>query len=200
MPKVIVYYAHPGQRFSAANARMWARAGAVRDITRVDLYAEYPRFDIDPEREQQRLLDHDVIVFQFPFFWYSTPSLLKEWQDLVLEHGFAYGTGGTALRGKAMQVAVTAAGPPGAYAPDGSNRYPMRDYLRPLEQTARLCGITFLTPYVLFAALNPENTIQIEQHAESYGNLLEGLRDGRRALAQAAPDAVLDAATLGQDA
>ena len=61
---------------------------------------------------QQRgcgLLDHDVVLFQFPLFWYSTPSILKEWQDLVLEHGFAYGAEGDALDGKRMMIAVTVA-------------------------------------------------------------------------------------------
>lgn len=94
MARLLVYYAHPGHRHSQVNRHMARAAERVAGITFVDLYAEYPRFDIDVEREQQRLLDHDVILFQFPVFWYSTPSLLKEWQDLVLEHGFAYGAGG----------------------------------------------------------------------------------------------------------
>jgi len=41
-----------------------------------------------------------MIVFHHPFYWYSSPAILKEWQDLVLEYGFAYGHEGTALRGK----------------------------------------------------------------------------------------------------
>ncbi|WP_425049958.1 NAD(P)H-dependent oxidoreductase [Psychromarinibacter sp. S121] len=196
MAKLLIYYAHPGQRFSRANAAMWARAQTVEDATCVDLYAEYPRFDIDVDREQQRLLDHDVIVFQFPVFWYSTPSLLKEWQDLVLEHGFAYGHEGTRLAGKAMQLAVTTAGPETAYAPGGHNRYPIRDYLRPLEQTAFLCNMTFLAPLVLFGALKAENSGQIEQNAETYGWLLDGLSSGRVPVEEAAPDAVLTHETL----
>ena len=54
----------------------------MEGVTFVDLYAEYPRFEIDVDREQARLLAHDVIVFQNPLFWYSTPAILKEWQDL----------------------------------------------------------------------------------------------------------------------
>ena len=56
-----------------------------------DLYEAYPDFLIDVEAEQALLLEHDVIVFQHPVYWYSSPAILKEWQDLVLEHGFAYG-------------------------------------------------------------------------------------------------------------
>lgn len=190
MRKVIVYYAHPGQGHSVANRAMWTRAQRVPGITLVDLYAEYPRFDIDVDREQRRLLDHDVIVFQYPVFWYSTPALLKEWQDLVLEHGFAYGTGGTRLTGKAMQLAITAAGPETAYAETGHNRYGIRDYLRPLEQTAWLCNMTFLAPYVFFGSLKAENLSHIEQNAESYAKLLAVLSTGAGPLDSAAPDAV----------
>jgi len=106
MAKLIVYYAHPGHKHSHTNRRMASVAAGIEGISFVDLYAQYPRFDIDVAAEQQRLLDHDVILFQFPIFWYSTPSIVKEWQDLVLEHGFAYGKNGDKLAGKHMLTAT----------------------------------------------------------------------------------------------
>lgn len=75
MAKLLVYYAHPRHRHSKANRAMLAQAKNVSDITLVDLYSEYPRFEIDPDREQARLLEHDIILFQFPLFWYSTLDL-----------------------------------------------------------------------------------------------------------------------------
>ena len=179
MPGLIVYYAHPGQQHSHVNAAMFAAAQAVDGITCVDLYREYPRFDIDPDREQQRLLDHDIILFQFPLFWYSTPSILKEWQDVVLEHGFAYGTGGTRLAGKRMMLAISAAGPQDAYAPDGYQHHDLRTFLRPLEQTALLCKMQFLPPYVLYASLKAVEAGQVAPHVAGYRHLLQALRDGQ---------------------
>jgi glutathione-regulated potassium-efflux system ancillary protein KefG len=82
--RILVLFAHPSLDRSEVNRPM---AEAVRDldgITLVDLYAEYADFQIDIDREQQRLLEHDVIVFQHPLYWYSTPAIMKEWQDLVL--------------------------------------------------------------------------------------------------------------------
>lgn len=196
MAKLILYYVHPGHRHSQAGAAMWARSAGVETITRVDLYAEYPRFDINIDREQERLQAHDILVFQFPIYWYSTPSLLKEWQDLVLEHGFAYGSEGTALKGKAMQLAVTAAGPEDAYQPGGYQHYALRDFLRPLEQTARLCKMHFLAPYVLYASLKQTQAETVTPHVEGYAALLEGLRDGQIPLEDAAPDAVLTATNM----
>lgn len=179
MARLLVYYAHPGHKFSKANRAMVGQAREVEGITFVDLYAEYPRFDIDIDREQQRLLGHDVILFQFPMFWYSTPSLIKEWEDLVLETGFAYGAGGDKLTGKRLMLAVTAAGSQAAYAEQGYQHYPFRTFLTPLEQTARLCHMEFSAPYVLFESLRASKAGDIEPHASGYRLLLEAIRDDR---------------------
>lgn len=133
-PRLLLYFAHPSQRQSEINRPMFALAKQRDDLTCVDLYAEYPTFDIDIAREQQRLRDHDIIIFQFPLYWYSAPAILKEWQDLVLEYGFAYGHQGTALHGKSMLCAITAGGKEAAYQTDGYNHYPIRELLRPFEQ------------------------------------------------------------------
>jgi putative NADPH-quinone reductase len=154
-------------------------AERVAGITFVDLYADYPRFDIDVEREQQRLLEHDVILFQFPVFWYSTPSLLKEWQDLVLEHGFAYGTDGTALRGKIFFNALTAGGLEAAYQAEGYNHFTLRELLHPIEQTARLCGMIYLPPFALFGARTAVDEGRVDRHVADWVNLLEAVRDHR---------------------
>jgi len=179
MANLIVYYAHPGHKHSHVNRFMARAAGALEGITYVDLYRDYPRFDIDVDIEQKRLLDHDVILFQFPFFWYSTPSILKEWQDLVLEHGFAYGSGGDALDGKRMMLALTAAGPEDAYTPGGYQHYEIRSFLTPLEQTARLCKMQFPAPYVLYASLKAPDAGLVDPHVEGYRRLLEAIRDDR---------------------
>jgi putative NADPH-quinone reductase len=191
MARLIVYYAHPGQQFSRANAAMAAEARSLDGVTFVDLYAEYPRHDIDVAREQQRLLEHEVIVFQFPLFWYSTPSLLKEWQDLVLQHGFAYGHGGDKLAGKTLLVALTAGGTREAYTENGYQCYPLCTFLTPLEQTARLCKMQFATPYVLYEALAADSEREIASHVAGYGELISAIIDDRYDLgAQSALDVI----------
>lgn len=196
MARTIVYFAHPAQRHSQANRAMARRARQVVGVTWVDLYAEYPRFEIDVDLEQRRLLDHDVVLLQYPMFWYSTPALIKEWQDLVLEHGFAYGHGGTCLAGKSMMLALTAGGPPEAYAPQGYQRFDLRTFLTPLEQTARLCGMRFLAPYVLFSSIRASDEGRMNDHAEGYASLLVALRDDTYDLAVAEALDVVGASTL----
>lgn len=196
MARLIVYYAHPGHRHSHVNRYMARAAESIAGITLVDLYRDYPRFDINVDIEQQRLLDHDVILFQFPLFWYSTPSIIKEWQDLVLEHGFAYGADGDELEGKRMMLAITAAGPDDAYSAGGYQHYPLRDFLRPLEQTARLCSMAFPPPYVLYASLRAPSTGAVEPHVDGYRRLLEAIRDDRFDWAAADQRETIDVDTL----
>ena len=98
--RVLILFAHPAPHKSSINRYLIASVQGLNNVTINDLYEEYPTFDINVQREQELLLAHDIIVFQHPFYWYSSPAILKEWEDLVLEYGFAYGTGGTKLHGK----------------------------------------------------------------------------------------------------
>ena len=145
----LLVVAHPALHRSRANAALLEAAQARPDVTIHDLYQNYADFLIDVEAEQQRLLDHQLIILQFPMYWYSAPALLKEWLDMVWLHGFAHGQKGTRLQGKTMLAAVTAGGDAGAYRPGGINRFSMAEFLRPLEATAHLCGLTWAEPFIV---------------------------------------------------
>jgi glutathione-regulated potassium-efflux system ancillary protein KefG len=176
--KILVLFAHPALEKSRVNRVLIENLQALPGITFHDLYEAYPDFHVDVRREQQLLTDHDFIVFQHPFFWYSAPALLKEWEDLVLEHGWAYGHEGTALQGKHMMSVITTGGLEAAYAPEGYNRFTMRQLLAPTEQTARLCGMEYLPPFVVHGTYSLDER-QIRAHASDYRRFLEALRDGR---------------------
>jgi len=163
--------------------------GALRDVENVtihDLYEAYPTMSIDVAREQELMLANDVIVFQHPFYWYSVPSILKEWQDLVLEHGWAYGAGGTKLKDKITLNAISTGGPANAYQKGGYNRFTVRELLAPWEQTANLCGMQFLAPFVVHAALRVASDDDLAQRREDYRRLICALRDSRVDLEKAA--------------
>ncbi|PMK68937.1 potassium transporter KefG [Vibrio breoganii] len=177
--RVLLLFAHPSQSRSEVNIALYKAAKKVPGITCVDLYSEYPKYDIDIEREQQRLLDHDVIIFQFPLYWYSTPSILKEWQDLVLEYGFAYGHEGTAIQGKQFFCAITAGGKEDAYQTDGYNHYTIRELLHPIEQTAALTRMNYWAPFVLFGSRTALEEGRVKEHVKSWKQLLEALVEGR---------------------
>jgi glutathione-regulated potassium-efflux system ancillary protein KefG len=175
---ILILFAHPALEKSRVNRVLIDEIRSVEGVTFHDLYEAYPDLDIDVRREQELLAAHDVIVLQHPFFWYSTPAILKEWQDLVLTHGWAYGTGGLALAGKLMLTVVTTGGGEAAYCEEGYNRFTVRQLLAPIEQTARLCRMDYLAPFVVFGSLGmkPEQALE---HAGDYRRVIEALRDGR---------------------
>ncbi len=173
--RILVLFAHPSIERSEINAHMARVAAGHAQCTFVDLYAEYPDYRIDIDLEQQRLCEHDVILFLFPLFWYSTPALLKEWQDLVLEHGFAYGSEGNALAGKTFIAACSAGGPAPAYDEAGYNHYTLRELLRPLEQTAHLCKMHYLPPFALFGSRTAVEEGRLQAHLDAFQGLLDDL-------------------------
>ncbi len=183
--RILLLLAHPSLDRSEVNRPMADAVVDIDGITLIDLYAEYPDFQIDIDREQQRLLEHDVIVFQHPLYWYSTPAILKEWQDLVLEHGFAYGAKGTALHGKIFFNALTAGGIEAAYCAEGYNHFTIRELLHPLEQTAVLCGMTYLPPFALFGSRSAVEEGRIGRHVADWMRVLKALRDDRLDIATA---------------
>ena len=176
--KILILFAHPSLERSEVNIKLLKASSGVDGVTVVDLYGEYPNYRIDIDLEQRRLREHDVLVFMFPLYWYSTPALLKEWQDLVLEYGFAYGQDGTALHGKSLLCALTAGGPEKAYCAAGYNHFTLRQLLAPLEQTATLTGMQYLAPFALFSSRIAVEQGRVGDHVADWRRLLAVLRDG----------------------
>lgn len=179
MPNILVLFAHPRTDRSEVNIVLADAARRVAGVTLVDLYAEYPNFDIDVDREQARLVAHDVFVFQHPVYWYSSPAILKEWQDLVLEYGFAYGSEGRALEGKTFFNAVSCGARREAYSRGGAYQFELRELFQPFEQTMRLCRVQFLPPFVLYAAGHAADEDRLSAHVDAYVELLTAITEGR---------------------
>ncbi|GIU18208.1 potassium transporter KefG [Shewanella sp. c952] len=183
--KILVLYAHPSQERSEINKPLFNATQHHDNVTAVDLYAEYPTFRINIDKEQQRLIEHDVIIFMFPLYWYSTPAILKEWQDLVLEYNFAYGAEGNALKGKTFLCAISAGGSETAYQHDGYNSFTLRELLSPLEQTACLTGMTYLAPFALFCARSAFEENRLQSHIEDWQRVLTALSNDTLDIAHA---------------
>ena len=166
-PGVLLVLAHPALERSRANRALAKAAKGLSGVTFKDLYETYPDFVVDIETEQEALLKHDVIALQFPLYWYSTPALMKEWLDLVWLHGFAYGEDGVALKGKKLFVACSTGASAKAYHMHGYNRFSMDEFLRPLEQTAHLCGMEWETPFVVHGA-SVKDDAALKAEAERY--------------------------------
>ncbi len=175
--QILILYAHPAPHSRSVNCRLLE---SVRDLPGVlinDLYENHPDFHIPPKPEQERLRQVDLIVMQHPLYWYSSPGLLKHWQDVVLQEGFAFGKGGGVLRGKKLLTVVTIGHSAKSYQTEGYDRYPIRDFLRPFEQMAFHCGMTYLEPLAIYAAerLGDE---QVAKQCAIYRQRLQAFLEG----------------------
>ena len=181
--RVLVLVAHPQMELSRANRGLMTAAarspdppGSGADVRVRDLYAIYPDYVVDVERERQALREADLVVWQHPIHWYGPTPLLKLWMDDVLGFGWAYGPGGTALQGKDLWVVLTTGGPEPSYQPDGYNRYRFDTFLPPYEQTAALCGMRFLPPLIIHGA-HKLSSDDIAARGEAYAQRLRAYPD-----------------------
>lgn len=152
--KVLVVLAHPNMGQSRINKTLLTELAKQNDVTIHDLYSAYPDEQIDVQKEQELLSAHDRIILQFPFFWYSSPHLLKKWQDTVLGYGWAFGPGGDKLKGKELVLAVSTGGAADAYVAGGHNQYSMSELLKPFQSVSNMIGTKFLIPFVVHDARN----------------------------------------------
>ncbi len=116
----------------------------------------YPDYRIDVPTEQERLLRADIIVMQFPFFWYTMPSLMKKWGENVFVHGFSHGSTGNKLHGKKLIMSFTAGAPESMYQHGGLQNYTIDEFMPPMKQFANLCGMEW-QDYVFTGGLSYAN-------------------------------------------
>ncbi|RVU06453.1 flavodoxin family protein [Novosphingobium umbonatum] len=148
MSKVLILSGHPDLDASLANRIILSdladERGIAPEIRRLDRL--YPDYRIDVAAEQTALVAADVIVWQFPFYWYALPALFKKWVDDVLVFGFAHGVGGDKLHGKTLVLSFTTGAPEAAYAHGQPMNHTVEEFLPPLRQTAALCGLKLADP------------------------------------------------------
>jgi glutathione-regulated potassium-efflux system ancillary protein KefG len=178
MKKILIILSHPAIQKSKIHKRLIDSIKNLHGITVNDLYENYPDFYVDILAEQQLLIEHDIIIWQHPLHWYSSPAILKEWFDQVLQQGFAYGQKGSSLKGKQVLSVISTGGNKEVYSKKGRNQFTINEFLVPFKQSANLCLMEYLPPYVIYSSHSLTNS-EIENHASKYKKLLTALRDGK---------------------
>ena len=176
MSKVLIVLAHPNFEKSFGNKGIVENFKSLCPVAEVDdLYKLYPDFKIDVKKEQEKLLNADTIIFQFPMFWYNAPALLRLWFEKVLEHGFAYGSKGTSLKGKKLLASFTTGSATDDYKEGGVQNVTLDDLMKGIHQLANLCSMNwcgFVTTggVMFFGKEDPEKVqkmkYRLKQHAQ----------------------------------
>ena len=149
--RALVVFADPSLQRSRISRRVAEAVSSMPGVVVRDLYQLYPDFYIDVRRERELLAAAPLVVFVFQLGWYAMPALLMEWFENVFKPAWALGQPGP-LAGKTAWAAVACGGAAADYCPGGAHGRPLPDFLAPLEQTARSCGMGWLDPHVFYGA------------------------------------------------
>lgn len=140
---VLLVTGHTYEQISVANKliveELKQRIPALREDNLARLY---PGFKMDVKAEQEKLLWADTIIIQVPFFWFSMPSIVMRWIEEVFTHGWAYGSTGTALKGKKIILGITAGSPTESYLGDAAG-LTVEDVNKRYNVTFSFCNMDF---------------------------------------------------------
>jgi glutathione-regulated potassium-efflux system ancillary protein KefF len=174
MTHTLVIHAHPYPRWSRAGRALLSAITSLPQIEIRSLYDLYPDFAIDVPSEQAALRQATVIVWQSPFYWYGVPALLSLWFEKVLTSGFAYGPDADVLCGKPLLWVTTTGTASAAYRTTGMHQHDFKEFVPPIEQTARFCGMRWEPPLVVYDA-HEISDAELSGHARTYRSRLEEL-------------------------
>lgn len=175
--KTLVIVIHPEIEQSVVNKRWVEALNKYPDKYVVhQLYQNYPDQKIDISTEQKLIEQYDKIVFQFPFYWFSSPPLLKKWFDEVLTYGWAFGSkSGYKLRGKKVALAISAGIDEQEFARGQKYKYTLAELTRPFELTFDYVKADY-RPFFAYYGLEYNTTGSwIEKSVPNYLKFLDSL-------------------------
>lgn len=169
MKNVLIVSGHTDLNKSVANKKILEEINKKLPYVEIDYLSElYPDYKINVLEEQNKLLKADIIVLQYPLFWYSMPSLLERWMEEVFKHGFSHGSTGDKLKNKKLIVSLTT----GAKEESYSN---INDYLNPIKASCKLCQIKYVGNIVTYGVsyqIRNDKGKEIEKKAINHANEL----------------------------
>lgn len=122
--------------------------------------SEVGGFAPDIEAELRKLEACDLLILQFPMWWFGMPAILKGWVDRVMAMGRTYGYGSIyqtgKFRGKRAMLSLTTGGPEEAYRKGGFNG-DIDGILRPVQRgVLEFLGFEVLAPQIHYGPVRAE--------------------------------------------
>ncbi len=185
MKNILIVSGHTDLNESVANKTIlkeYENLFPQADITYLDKL--YPDFKIDVETEQEKLVNADIIILQFPVFWYHMPSIMERWMEESFQHGFSHGSTGDKLKGKKLIASFTTGAPKELYHKNSVMGYEIEEFLPPIKATCNLTKMDFAgfvyTGGVSYQSRNDENALSLTKqksidHANRVFELVKNL-------------------------
>lgn len=169
--QVVILLAHPDIKSSQANKVLMDAVKEMEEVAIYNLYEMCPEDAYNIDLWSKIISQASALVFQFPLYWMSAPSLLKKWQDEV----FTYLAKTPAVAGKALLVAVTTGSEYSAYRSGGRNNFTMDELLRPYQASALHAGMVWQTPVVAYGMGTADAGKNIAEGVNNYKLKIESL-------------------------
>lgn len=132
----------------------------------------------DIAAEQEKLRRADLVIFQFPVWWFGMPAIMKGWADRVFARGFAYLPGRKydtgMFKGKLAMLAATTGTSADTYAPDGIDGDIMTVFWPIHNGLLRYSGFDVLPPYLAYMPAREDDATRKKQ-LDSYRQRLESI-------------------------
>lgn len=137
-------------------------------------------FEATIRAEMEKLEWCDVLIFNFPLWWFGLPAILKGWVDRVFAMGFVYGAGkgvyeNGSMSNKTAFITMTTGGPEQAYGDTGKNG-DLETILFPIQHGMfYFAGMTVLPPFVSFSPARAEEKVRTKE-LERYSAFLSSFQ------------------------
>lgn len=152
--KTLVLYSHTYHQDSQFNKTLLQSIQDTKNVFIHNLNAVYPDAQINIKQEIKLLQESTKIIAQFPLFWFSSPSLFKEWQDKVLTEIY-HSENPQMLQGKTFQIITTAGGLEKNYNSWGDEHSSgIEKALFPIHKTFEHIGAKVQKPFVIYDVRN----------------------------------------------
>lgn len=149
----LIIFAHTFWKDSKVNRALLEELKDNKNVNIHNLSVIYPDGKINSVKSEVALLkEADNIIFQFPLFWFSMPSLLKEWQDFVLSD-ILHGSDNKILENKTFKIITTAGGKKSFY---DTLDFKIEEILSPINISFKHLGLKIKEPFCIYEA-NKDN-------------------------------------------
>ncbi len=179
---ILIILAHPTFQRSFIHKKCMHIAHEYADNTIVDLYEDYPTFIIDAKEQQNLLLQHDIIIFHYPWRWFSPPALLQEWKETVLTNEFIIEH--DSLKDKIFSSVISVEDEQEDYTENGMYHMNINALLSPQSKMAEICQMVYIPPLIVYGhrkLLNAETKSQaieaLKPYFDIYKTFLHSLKN-----------------------
>lgn len=172
--KKLIILSHPEFEKSIINKRWVEEAEKYPDEITVRHIDECFEGAFDIEEEQRIVETHGPIIFQFPVYWFSIPSLGKKWMDEVIAGGWAFG-GGDAFKDRKVAVAASFGVLEENMKESGAYKFTADEDLAHIHASCLYMGADYRGHHCLYGAEHQPSRDYIEENTKAYIDFIRSL-------------------------